>query len=517
MTHLMAAAILAPSVDYWMLAPVLVVLGGAVVGVLIEAFFSREWRRPLQLSTTFVSIVMALMVLLSNHQQKRVGYGAVFALANDGFGLLIQGIILCAALIGAMYFAENRVDPQGDAFAPQASALPGSEDEIEFTGRGWLQTEIWPLFLFSVGGMLIFPIANDLLTLFVALEVMSLPLYLMAGMARRRRLLSQEAALKYFVLGAFASAFMLYGSALVYGFTGSVNFNDIANALMGTAARGGLLLVGVLFIVIGLLFKVGAAPFHQWTPDVYQGAPTAVTGFMAAATKVAAFGALIRISITAFGGMSWDIAPALWLVAGVTMLVGTVIGVAQTDIKRMLAYSSIAHAGFLLMAVIAGTHAAASGALFYLAAYSLTTLGTFGVVSLVRDATGEATALGAWAGLGKRSPLLAGVFTLFLLALAGIPLTSGFTSKFAVFAAAYEAGQQPLVVLAVVASAIAAFFYLRVIVLMYLTEPVGDEVSVVIPSFYSKAALALCAAGTVALGVFPQPLLDLVTQIFLLK
>ena len=221
------------------------------------------------------------------------------------------------------------------------------------------------------------------------------------------------------------------------------------------------LLIGSLFVFAGLLFKVGAAPFHQWTPDVYQGAPTALTAFMGAATKVAAFGALLRVSYVALDGLRWDLAPVLWVVAGLTMLVGTIVGVAQSDVKRMLAYSSIAHAGFVLLGVLASSAAGLSGSLFYLLAYSFTTLGTFGIVSLVHDASGEANNLGQFAGLGKRSPLVAGTFAMFLLALAGIPLTSGFTGKFAVFAAAYASGAAPLVVLAVVASAIAAFFYVR--------------------------------------------------------
>jgi NADH-quinone oxidoreductase subunit N len=336
-------------------------------------------------------------------------------------------------------------------------------------------------------------------------------------MARRRRLLSQEAALKYFVLGAFSSAFMLYGSALVYGFANSVEFGDIAKAVGSLAANSNLMLIGSTFILIGLLFKIGAAPFHQWTPDVYQGAPTAITAFMGAATKVAAFGALLRIFYVALSGMTWDLEPVLWAVAIITMLVGTIIGVAQSDIKRMLAYSSIAHAGFLLLGVIAQSKTALDGSLFYLAGYAFTTLGAFAVVSLVRDASGEANHLGQWAGLGKRSPLVASVFTLFLLALAGIPLTSGFVGKFAVFAAAYEAGLAPLVIVAVIASAIAGFFYVRVIVLMFFTDATGDEVSVVVPSFATSAAITVTTVATIALGVFPQPIFDLLSTALLLK
>jgi NADH-quinone oxidoreductase subunit N len=517
MSSALIADITAPSVNYYMLAPILIVLGGAVLSVLVEAFYPRESRRSAQIALVLTTLVVAFLAVLNIKVDAILGFTIVNSLAIDGVSIFLQGLIILSALVGALLISENRVDPLGDAFAAQSSALPGSEDELAFTERGWYQTEIWSLFLFSVGGMLIFPIANDLLTLFVALEVMSLPLYLLVGMARRRRLLSQEAALKYFVLGAFSSAFMLYGSALVYGFANSVEFGDIAKALSASAANSNLMLVGGIFILIGLLFKVGAAPFHQWTPDVYQGAPTAITAFMSAGTKVAAFGALLRVFYVALSGLAWDLSVVLWAIAIITMLVGTIIGVAQSDIKRMLAYSSIAHAGFLLLGVIAQSKAALDGSLFYLAGYAFTSLGAFAVVSLVRDASGEANHLGQWAGLGKRSPVIASVFTLFLLALAGIPLTSGFVGKFAVFAAAYEKGLAPLVVVAVIASAIAGFFYVRVIVLMFFTDASSDEVSVVVPSFATSAAITITAVVTIVLGVVPQPVFDLLSNALFLK
>ena len=498
-----------PSFDYVKLAPLLIVFTGAIIGVLIEAFVSRENRRMVQVPVALLTLAVAFGAVVNNYTASRSGIEAANAYTLDGATTMLQGIILIVAFLGALLFAENKVDPAGDAFAPRASALPGSEDEQSFTENGWLQTEVWPLFLFSVGGMLLFPAANDLLTMFVALEVLSLPLYLMAGMARRRRLLSQEAALKYFILGSFASAFFLYGSALIYGFSGSTHFGAIATAISKMSNNEGMLTIGVLFIAVGLMFKIGVAPFHQWSPDVYQGAPTALTGFMAAGTKIAAFGALMRVMYVAFGGARWDWQPVIWIIAIVSMLVGTIVGVAQSDIKRMLAFSSVAHAGFLMMAVAAASKEALSGSLFYMATYGVTTLGAFAVVSLVRDATGEASHLGAWAGLGKKSPLTAGIFSLFLLALAGIPLTSGFTSKFAVFSAAAASDGTPLVLVAVLASAIAGFFYMRVIVLMFFTEPNEATASVVIPSGYTKIVVAVAAVVTVLLGVLPQPLLDI--------
>jgi NADH-quinone oxidoreductase subunit N len=328
----------------------------------------------------------------------------------------------------------------------------------------------------------------------------------MCGLARRRRLLSQEAALKYFLLGAFSSAFFLYGVALLYGYAGTFALTGIAGA-SGDTTLG---LLGTALVAAGVLFKVGAVPFHSWVPDVYQGAPTPVTGFMAAATKVAAFGAMLRIFYVAVPDLRADWRPVLWVIAIATMLVGTVTAVSQNDVKRMLAYSAVAHTGFILTGVIALNDSGLAGTLFYLFAYGFSTLGAFAVVSLVRDGSGEEdTALARWAGLGRRYPVVGVVFSLFLLAFAGIPLTSGFVSKFAVFKAAGEGGAIPLVIVGVVASAIAAYFYVRVIVLMFFTDPPEDAPEVIRPSWTTTATVAVTAALTFLLGALPQPLLDL--------
>jgi NADH-quinone oxidoreductase subunit N len=364
--------------------------------------------------------------------------------------------------------------------------------------------------LFALGGMMLFVSANDLLTMFVALEVFSLPLYLMCGLARRRRLLSQEAAMKYFLLGAYASAFFLFGIAMLYGFAGQISFSAIHASIQNSTQSPTLLYVGLALVAIGLLFKAAAAPFHVWTPDVYQGAPTPVTAFMAACTKVAAFGGLLRVLYVAFERAAWDFRLIVGVIAVLTMLVGSIFAVTQTDIKRLLAYSSIANAGYLLVGVLAiGSGDGLSSTLFYLVAYGFTVLASFGVVTLVRDADGEATHLSRWAGLGRRSPLLAGLFTFLLLAFAGIPLTSGFTSKFAVFEAAYFAGQAWLVIFGVVTSMILAFPYLRVVVLMWLTEPGENTPTVSIPGALTSAVLSIGALATLLIGVVPQPLLDL--------
>jgi NADH-quinone oxidoreductase subunit N len=522
----------APQIEYGQLSPTLIVLGGAVVGVLLEAFWPRRGRRPVQLllSVAVLASAFAAVVALAldGYATTRPQVAAMGAVAVDGPALFLQGTILLVALVAVFTFAERGLDVpshgrRSDPFVAQAGTVPGGEAEQAAVKAGFLTTEVYPILLFAVAGMLVFPAANDLLTLFVALEVFSLPLYVLTALARRRRLLSQEAALKYFLLGAFSSAILLFGIALVYGYAGTVAYAGIADVVEGTvqgvtpvlAATMGndaLLLIGGAMILVGLLFKVGAVPFHMWTPDVYQGAPTPVTGFMAAATKVAAFGALLRLLYVVLPGLRWDWRPVLWGVAALTMLAGAVIAVTQTDIKRLLAYSSVAHAGFVLAGVIAANKSGVSSVLFYLGAYSFVTVGAFAVVTLVRDAGGEATHLSKWAGLGRRSPLTAGVFTVFLLAFAGIPLTSGFSGKFAVFKAAAEGGAGALVVVGVIASAIAAFFYLRVIVLMYFSEPTPEGPTVAVPSVLTMTAIAAGLAVTLVLGVAPQYFLDLADQ-----
>ncbi|MCH6161977.1 NADH-quinone oxidoreductase subunit NuoN [Streptomyces sp. M600PL45_2] len=539
-----AGELQAPKIEYGQLSPTLIVLGAAVIGIVLEAFLPRKWRYGAQLVLAALGLASAFAAVLglavSGHATTKAAIAGMGAVAVDGPTLFLQGTILLVGLVSVFVFAERRLEPRShasdgtggssakrgghvDSFAAQPASVPGGDGEKEATKAGWTTTEVYPLLLFAVGGMLIFPAANDLLTLFIALEVFSLPLYLLCALARRRRLLSQEAAVKYFLLGAFSSAFLLFGAALLYGYAGTVNYSGIARVignadrttstvLAETTGNDALLLIGGAMVVMGLLFKVGAVPFHMWTPDVYQGAPTPVTGFMAAATKVAAFGALLRLLYVVLPGLRWDWRPVMWGVAIITMLAGAVVAITQTDIKRLLAYSSIAHAGFLLAGVIATSRDGVASVLFYLGAYSFVTLGAFAVVTLVRDAGGEATHLSKWAGLGRRSPLLAGVFAVFLLAFAGIPLTSGFSGKFAVFKAAAEGGAGALVVVGVIASAIAAFFYIRVIVLMFLSEPKADGPTVAVPSVWTTSAISVGVLVTLVLGVAPQYFLDLASQ-----
>jgi NADH-quinone oxidoreductase subunit N len=331
-------------------------------------------------------------------------------------------------------------------------------------------------------------------------------------MARRRRLLSQEAAVKYFLLGAFASAFFLYGLALLYGYANSVDLNNIRVATQNSTKSDVLLFVGLALLLVGLLFKAGIAPFHSWTPDVYQGAPTPITAFMAACTKVAAFGAILRVLFVAFTTTSNDWRPIVWAVAIASMVVGAIFGLTQTDIKRILAYSSIAHAGFILVGLVdVKNNDSISSVMFYLLTYGFTTLAAFGLLVVVRDADGEATHLSQWSGLARKSPIVAAVMTILLLSMAGIPLTSGFTGKFFVFRAAWHTAG-PLVVIALIASAVAAFYYLRIVVLMYFAEPPEHGPTIAIPGWSTTIALTFGVVVTIVLGVFPQPILDLASK-----
>ena len=523
-------------VDYGALAPLFIILGAACVSVLLEAFVPLARRAGAQLVLCLAAIVVALVLVIVRAVS---GTPATIVLAGslsvDGPTLFLWGTLLALAIPSLLMIADRSVEA-GGAFVADPEALAEAQERarerasVTVGGRGSgdgtgavptgrsgrgggtpppeMHTEVFPFVLFALGGMLAFCAANDLLTMFVALEVLSLPLYLLCGLARRRRVLSQEAAVKYFLLGAFASAFFLYGVALLYGYAGSVRLSDIAAAAAGGLRSDTLLFGGLALLVVGLMFKASVGPFHTWTPDVYQGAPTPVTAFMAACTKVAAFGAILRVFFVAFGTTTAEWRGVLWAVAIASMVIGTVLGLTQTDLKRMVAYSSVAHAGFLLIGCLAITPAGLSGTLFYLLAYGFTTIAILGLVSLVRTGDGEATHLSAYAGLGTRSPVVAAALSFCLLALAGVPLTSGFTAKFAVFSAGLGDGEAPLVIVGLVCSAIAAFFYLRVIVLMYFSEPAPDGPSVSLPGPLTTVSITLGVLVTLLLGVVPTAALD---------
>jgi NADH-quinone oxidoreductase subunit N len=508
--HLLAAdPVQLPHLNYAALSPMLILFGAAAVGVLVEAFAPRGRRYAIQLPLSLLAMVAALVAVIWQAGTRELTAAA--AVAVDGPALFLQGSLLALGIVALLLVAERSLE-RGGPFVAVAAVTAGTQaDREQAQGRDG-GTDVYPLLLFALGGMMLFVAANDLLTMFVALEVLSLPLYLMCALARRRRLLSQEAALKYFLLGSFASAFFLFGIAMLYGFAGQVRFSLINSAIRSSDQSTLLLYVGVAMVSVGLLFKVAAVPFHVWTPDVYQGAPTPVTGFMAACTKTAAFGGLLRVLYVAFQGAQWNFRLVLGVIAVITMIGGSVLAVTQTDIKRLLAYSSIANAGYLLVGTLALDKEGLSSSLFYLLAYGFTVIAAFGVVTLVRDADGEATHLSRWAGLGRRAPVLAALFTFLLLAFAGIPLTSGFTSKFAVFAAALGANQTWLVLFGVVSSMILAFPYLRVVVMMWLSEPGDNTPTVSVPGVLTSASLAMGGLATLLLGVAPAPVLDLTNR-----
>ena len=507
----------APTIGWASLVPVLIVLGAAVVGVLVEAFAPPRLRGPIGVGVALVATLGAGVVLAARWTTVLTAPSSLGEYIEDPLTVATQFILVVIGFVAILVMADRTQVGDG-AFAGQPSDRPGSGDEQLTLEKGYQRTEIFPLTLFSLGGMMVFPAADSFITLFVALELLSLPLYILSATARRRRQLSQEAGLKYFLLGAFSSGFLLLGSAFLYGYSGTLTISQVATALPSTNGMDWLVVAGSLLVVAGLLFKVAAVPFHAWTPDVYTGAPTPVTGFMAATVKVAAFATLVRFYQTIAGHLEWDLLPVLATISALTMLVGTFAGVIQDDVKRMLAYSSIAHAGFILIGVLSLQQGSAGNVLFYALSYAVATVGAFGVVTLVRsqDAEGaiggEATALDRWAGLGRRSPWLAGSMLVFLLSFAGIPLTAGFIGKFVLFSDGFAAGLGWLVAIALFSSVVTAFFYFRLVRLMFFTAPSARTVAVTSEGF-SAVAIAVCAVGTIVLGVIPNPVLSLLNQV----
>lgn len=513
-----ALEVLSPTVEWWELAPLIILFGAAALGILIEAFVPRYLRYSLQTSLALIALVGAGAVVLADLPEYTPRLIAERTIAHDDPTLVFWLMLLLFGLGGLALFAERKAGDGRSSFVASASTVPGSPLERKASDEGREHTEVFPLLLFSLLGMLLFAAANDLIVLFVALEVFSLPLYLLSSMARRRRLLSQEAGLKYFLLGSLASGFFLYGIAMLYGFSGSLKLTGIAQAIDGGATNRWLLLVGLVLLAVGLLFKIGAVPFHAWTPDVYMGAPAPVTGFMAIATKTAAVAALLRVFYVALGAAAWDWQPIFAAVAVASMAFGAVVALWQSDVKRLLAYSAITHAGFILVGVIGAVEAApgvfvssVSAVAFYLITYGVSTLGAFALLLSVRRAGGVATSIEDWRGLGKTNPVVAGVMTLFFLSFAGIPLTAGFVGKLVVFVSAFEGGYGWLVIVAIILSVVAAFFYLKIVVAMWFQAPVEDaETTVASLSMWGWSVAAAGAIATVVLGLLPGGLLELI-------
>jgi NADH-quinone oxidoreductase subunit N len=367
--------------------------------------------------------------------------------------------------------------------------------------------EFYILVLLSALGMMLMASAGDLIIVFLGLETMSIALYVLTGFFRHR-LEAGEASLKYFLMGAFASAFFLYGIALIFGATGSTNLDRIANAVAAGAGRDPMLAIGFSLLLVGFGFKISAVPFHMWAPDAYEGAPTSITAFIATGSKAAAFASLLRVLLTALRGAPLDWPMLIWGMAAITMTVGNVVALAQQNLKRMLAYSSIAHVGYMLVGVVAGGSLGNGAVLFYLLVYTFTTAGAFGAILLLERNGREAVQLADYGGLATRHPVLAVALSVFLLSLIGIPPTAGFVGKFYLFGAAVKSGYVWLAVIGVLNSAVAAYYYLRLIVFMYMREPEGAP-TVMAPSFSGALALVVALWGVVQLGVAPGPLFDL--------
>ncbi|MEY2432980.1 MAG: NADH-quinone oxidoreductase subunit [Acidimicrobiaceae bacterium] len=501
-----ALKIATPQVAWKALAPVLVLIVGATLILGAEAMSRKLSRSSAFAVATIVTALAAMGAAVPLWREVTDPQQGPFtamkgAIAVDGFSVFFA-FLVCAAVVLAALLADGYLRREGLDVA-----------------------ELYVLILLSASGGLIMAMANDLIVMFLGLEILSIAAYVLAAM-HLRRTQSQEAGMKYFVLGAFSSAFFLYGIALVYGATGSTNLARVADfgrvrvtgengiAYTLTDHPSALLLAGFALLLVGFGFKIAAVPFHSWTPDVYQGSPTPVVAFMASAVKAAGFAGLLRVFVVAFGGYRTDWQPYIYALAVATMLVGSVLAVVQTDVKRMLAYSSINHAGFILVGVQAGTADGLSGALFYLTAYTFMVVGSFGVVTLVSRRGDSHTTLDDYRGLSRREPLLAFVFAVFLFAQAGVPLTSGFFAKFYVLTAAVNAHSWPLAITAMVSAVIAAFLYLRITVSMYMTD--DDEEAAEQPVRRQRLpvpmgagiALAVSFAVTLFVGFLPGSLAD---------
>jgi NADH-quinone oxidoreductase subunit N len=468
-----------PPVALGPLLPTLVVLAAAGLVLLLDLLPPRESKAHLA-AVALAGVVGALLAAV--WRWGRPGRAFHDMVVLDDFALYVH-VVVCYAAALVLLFSTDYL------------RRAGSESG-----------EYYALVLFATAGMMMLASAGDLIVVFLGLELMSLSLYVLAGLFKRE-LASGEASMKYFLLGAFASSFMLYGIALVYGATGATNLDRIAAASAGRA-HDPLFMLGLGLLLVGFGFKISAVPFHMWVPDVYQGAPTTIAALIATGSKAAAFAALIRVLVVAMRGAQPDWTVLFWALAAVTMTVGNVVAIAQSNVKRMLAYSSVAHAGYMLVGLVAGGAPGAGAVLFYLLAYTFTTAGAFGVLTLCRRAGEEAVEVGDYAGLGTRHPALAAALALFLLSLIGIPPLAGFAGKFYLFGAAVRTGYVGLAVIGVLNSAVAAYYYLRVVVYMYMREPEGAG-AVWAPSFAGGLALAIALVGVVLLGVIPAPFADL--------
>ncbi|MDE0236622.1 MAG: NADH-quinone oxidoreductase subunit N [bacterium] len=482
-----------PDIQWLPLIPHIVMAGAAVVlltivsvaGRWLPGWFASAWTAAAGLAVLATAIPVWIRVDQEGESSTIDG-----SIGVDQFSVFIIVLLACSVVLTALV---------ADGFLHRES-LDGPA--------------FYVLLMLSAAGGITMASANNLIVLFLGLEILSLAVYVLVAM-HLRRAESQEAGIKYFVLGAFASAFLLYGIALVYGATGSLNLIDIENVLRdNNLSDNGLLLAGMGMLLVGFGFKVAAVPFHAWTPDVYQGAPSPVVSYMAAGVKAAGFAAMLRVFFGGFGGLADDWQPVVFGLAIASLAVGSMLAIVQTDVKRILAYSSISHAGFILVGVQAATDDGVASVLFYLAAYAAMAIGSFAVITLVSGPGDEGTGLDSLRGLAARHPLLAAAFTVLLLSQAGIPFTVGFWAKFEVITAAVDARSFWLAVIAMLAAVVAAFLYLRIVVAMFLDAPDPDAPRLRIPRG-PALAITIVVLFTLAFGIYPEPLLNLADDAWL--
>ncbi|MFZ5918469.1 MAG: NADH-quinone oxidoreductase subunit N [Chloroflexota bacterium] len=471
-----------PVLNFKVIGPPLALVIAAAVVLLLDLFLPRQRKQALAY-IALAGIVAAFVATGLLWDATDPAFAGLDGMAvADGYALFFNLVFLTVAGLAVLI-------------------------SVDYAAReGLAQGEYYALLLLSTAGMSVMAAAADLMVLFVGLEVLSIPLYVLAAL-KRGRAESNESGLKYFLLGAFASAFLLYGIALTYGASGGTALSAVAAGLAADSASRLLAVAGLGLMLVGLGFKVALAPFHTWTPDVYQGAPTSVTAFMSVGAKAAGFAALGRALAVAFPALLADWSPLLAVLAALTMTLGNVGALRQTDLKRLLAYSSVAHAGYLLVGLAAGSEAGLGGVLFYLLAYGFMNVGAFAALMAAQRSDGSAVTVANIAGLGARKPALAAGLTLALLSLAGLPPLAGFMAKFTLFRAAVQADLAWLAVLGVLNSVVSAYFYLKVIVAMWLREPA--EAELVETCSLVGAVVAASAAGMLLLGVLPSLLLAL--------
>jgi len=470
-----------PEIDLYLIAPEIIITAFGFLVLLIDVFWSKEEKKGYLGILSLIGIFIAFFYTLPLIGSTKTGFEGMFS--SDGFAIFFKITFLIIAFLTVL-ISMGYAQREGIAFG-----------------------EYYALILFSSLGMMLMASGSHLITIFLGLETMSISIYILTGMMRQDQR-SVEAAFKYFLLGAFATGFLLYGIALIYGATGSLYLKDIASYISSkNLLRNSMLLMSLVFLTIGFGFKIASVPFHMWTPDVYEGAPTSITAFMATGVKAAGFSALVRVFFSGLSGFQPDWTSIMWLISVATMTVGNIVAISQTNIKRMLAYSSIAHAGYILVAFVAGNDIGVSGILFYLMAYTFMNIGAFTCVILLGKKGEENTLISDYAGIGFKYPLLSASMTIFLLSMAGIPPLGGFMAKFYVFSAAVKSKFYWLAILGVLNSAVSVYYYLRVTVLMYFRES-EREITGLQFSPASVIALILSLIGTFYMGIFPSNVLS---------